>query len=203
MKKIALVLSLVLIFLTGCSKAEKTDRLTVAVSIAPEKTFAEKVCGDKAEIITMIPAGASAEKYEMSPKEIATFNDSDIYFSIGVPAEKEGILPHINKNTILIDLTAPVADAYPDLKIGSERDPHIWLSPRRAVIMVKEIARQMAALDPKNADFYKNNAKSYINELKDLDLEIENKFKDKRRKTFFISHPSYGISGAYLTGKEH
>ncbi len=192
MKKIPLILSLILIFLTGCSDTQKSEQLTVAVSIAPEKTFVEKVVGDKAEIITMIPAGASAENYEMSPKEITAFNNSDIYFAIGVPAEKEGILPHINKSTVLADLTSPISQAYPDLKIGSERDPHIWLSPRRVIIMVEEIALQMADLDPENALFYSDNAKAYIKELKALDLELANKFRDKRRKTFFISHPSYG-----------
>lgn len=193
MKRTVFILVLtVILTLSGCKKQVSDSGITVAVSIAPQQTFVEKVCGEKVSVITMIPAGASAESYEMTSKEIAKFSKSDIYFSIGVPSEENGILPHISKETKLVDLSVPVSNAYPDLNIGNERDPHIWLSPKRVIVMIEKIRDEMSALDPENADFYKNNAEDYIKELQNIDNEIVDIFKDKTKKVFYISHPSYG-----------
>ena len=48
MKKLAIVLLLILI-LSGCAPKKDNSKLTVAVSIEPQKTFVEKVSGDKAQ----------------------------------------------------------------------------------------------------------------------------------------------------------
>ncbi len=197
MKKTALILCLILIFvLSACSDIKKNDKLTVAVSIPPQAHFVKAVCKDKAEVITLIPAGASAESYEMSPKEITAFNQSDIYFSIGVPAEKNGILTHTNKNTKLFDLTLSVDEKLPIVKIGDERDPHIWLSPKRVMLMIEEIEQQLSNIDPENSEFYKTNAENYINKLINLDKQIQKLFTEKKEKVFYISHPSYGYLAA-------
>ncbi len=193
MKKTELIICILfLLTLCGCKNDTKTNKITVSVSIPPQVEFVKAVCGDEAEINVMITAGASAEKYEPVPKDIAALNDSDIYFSIGVPAEENGILLHIPDSVKLIDLTTPVSEKYTDRKIGSERDPHIWLSPKRVVVMVEEIAKQMAVLDPENAPTYSSNADTYINKLNKAETEIAHIFRNKKLKVFYISHPSYG-----------
>lgn len=195
MKKIlSLVIVLILISgLTACNAAtEKSDKITVAVSIAPQSTFVERVCGDKMKIVTMIPAGASAESYELTPKEITAFADSELYFSIGVPAEESGILPNVSKSTKVIYLASTVNQAYPDLESHGERDPHIWLSPKRVKIMVKTIAEELSAIDSENSEFYNKNADSYIKELEQLDTEIKKIFNNKKEKAFFVFHPAFG-----------
>ena len=58
--------------------------------------------------------------------------------------------------------------------------------------MVEEIEKQLSALDPVNSQFYKDNADAYIKELISLDNEIQMLFRDKKKKVFYISHPSYG-----------
>ncbi len=192
MKKSILALVLILIFaFSGCKESENSNTIKLAVSISPVATFVKNVCGNKADIITMIPAGASAEAYEMSPKEIAIFSQSAVFFSVGVPAEENGILPHIAKTTKIVDLASSVNSVYPDLKIGSERDPHIWLSPKRAIIMVEEICNEMCVSDPENSKFYRKNASDYLEKLENVNKQITNMFKDKRRKVFYISHPSF------------
>lgn len=192
MKKTLFAIVFILIFtLSACKQNPDNNTLKLSVSISPIATFVKNVCGDNAEVITMIPAGASAETYEMSPKEIATFSQSAVFFSVGVPAEENGILPHIAKSTKVIDLASSVSAVYPDLKIGNERDPHIWLSPKRAIIMVEEICNELCVLDPQNSENYRKNAADYIEKLQNTDNQILNTFKDKRRKVFYISHPSF------------
>jgi len=196
MKKLFLIMTIIsmLFCFTACDDKESENKLTVAVSIAPQEEFLKRVCGDKVNVITQIPAGASAENYQLSPREIADLANADIYFSIGVPAEENGILPNVSKNTEVVNLATIVSNEYEDLKIGNSRDPHIWLSVKRVKLMITAIADKMSALDPENAKFYMNNADDYKSELDRLYLYSAEKLKNCINKSFFVFHPAF----AYL-----
>lgn len=64
------------------------ERLSVFVSILPQKTFVQKVGGDRVEIGVMVRPGASPATYEPRPRQMMALADTDIYFSIGVPFER-------------------------------------------------------------------------------------------------------------------
>ncbi len=53
-----------------------------------------------------------------------------------------------------------------------EFDPHTWLSPRNAIIMVGNIRDALVAADAANADVYTANAAAYIAQLEALDAEV-------------------------------
>jgi len=53
-----------------------------------------------------------------------------------------------------------------------EYDEHVWLSLRNAEILCTEIEQNLAEIDPKNADIYKNNLNSYIEKLDNLDSDF-------------------------------
>ena len=177
--------------LTACSDGGE-DKLTVAVSVVPQSTFVNAVGGDLVNVVTMIPPGKSPENYEPSPKLMAEFSEADVFFSIGVPSESAYILPIISKNTELVDLASATDSIYPPVKINESRDPHSWLSPKRAVEMVKVIAAVLAEKDPENRHIYQENAEKYIGELRKLDKEISSALEGVSSKSFIVYHPAFG-----------
>lgn len=187
--------AVILTAFAGCgteNKTESTDKPIVAVSIVPEKTFAQKVCGDHAEIVSIIPPGMSPENYEPTPKEIQKISDAKIYFSIGVPTEETNILPSISEDTVKVSLNEVVAQKYSELKLGESRDPHIWLSPKRVIMMVETIRDEMIKLDPDNKADYEKNAENYINELKGVDEDISSALEGVTNRKFIVFHPAFG-----------
>ncbi len=164
----------------------------VAVSIVPEEAFVNAVCGDLAEAVVMVPPGFSPESYEPTPKEMVKFSNAKIYFSIGVPVEETAVLPALGANTKLVSLDKAAAAEYAELMIDGGRDPHIWLSPKRAIIMVQTISDEMCLLDPDNADIYKTNAASYIEKLRAADLEIKQILEGASQRAFIVFHPAFG-----------
>jgi zinc transport system substrate-binding protein len=167
-------------------------RLIVAVSIIPEKTFVEAVCGDIVSVITMIPSGSSPETYEPSPKEMIGFSKALIYFAIGVPVEKESILQQTGDMKVIY-LQDDVAAVYPDRMFAAgERDQHIWLSPKRAKVMIASIAREMSLLDEAHADTYTKNANAYIALLDELDSQISSALEGIKNRKFIVYHPAFG-----------
>ncbi|QEK11226.1 ABC transporter substrate-binding protein [Crassaminicella thermophila] len=193
-----LLVSFIFFSFIGCSKdVTKIDKkIKVAVSIVPQKTFVEAVGGDLVEVVTMIPPGNSPENYAPSPRELQILSESSIYFTIGVPAEKANILPKIsdiNENIQMVSLEEEVSKVYKDREFApGKRDPHIWLSPKRAKLMVEIIKNELSEIDPLNKEVYEKNSKAYIEKLNRLDKEIKLSIEKLPKKAFIVYHPAFG-----------
>lgn len=206
-KLIKVVLSLTIIIssflLTSCNKSKTSStyeldntKPTVAVSIVPEETFVRAVSGNLVNIVTMIPPGESPENFEPTPDLLQKFSNSKIYFSINVPTEINSIIPKVNdfnKDVKIVNLANEVKKAYPEREFSpGNRDPHIWLSPKRAQVMINIIKTELSILDPTNKDIYTENAKKYIKKIDSLDLEIKNSLKHIKNKSIIVYHPAFG-----------
>ena len=120
------------------------------------------------------------------------FSKALVYFSIGVPTEEANILPSTGDIKV-VSLQDEVAAVYPDRTFESgERDPHIWLSPKRAKVMVEVIAREMGELDAVNREVYNENAAAYIEQLDALDTQISSALLGVQDKKFIVYHPAFG-----------
>ena len=64
-------------------------------------------------------------------------------------------------------------------------DPHIWTSPKNAMIMVNNILGALCEVDPENADYYKDNANAYLAELEELDHELKDVVANAKRDTIY------------------
>ena len=71
-------------------------------------------------------------------------------------------------------------------------DPHVWLSPKRVIVMVETIAESLAAIDEDNREVYEENAAEYIAKLETLDSEIQEIVSGLENKSFLIYHAAYG-----------
>ncbi|MFZ5973792.1 MAG: metal ABC transporter solute-binding protein, Zn/Mn family [Bacillota bacterium] len=199
-KKAVLLLVAGLLLLTGCSVNPSADtgkggKITVAVTIIPEKTFVQAVCGDLVNIVSMVPPGSSPENYEPTAAQMEDFSNASVYFAIGMPIEDTYILPRAGDITGMktVKLQDEVSAVYPDRELApGERDPHIWLSPKRAKVMVAVIAREMGSLDAANKETYNANAKKYMAELDALDSEIKTTLAGVKNKKFIVFHPAFG-----------
>ena len=70
-----------------------------------------------------------------------------------------------------------------------EHDPHIWLDPQNAKVMVKLITKELSELDLKNAPTYKKNSEKA---LSDLDKLIKKVKKDTNKDLRFVAfHDAY------------
>ncbi len=201
MKKIVMVLLLIsCVVFSGCanqsiSKSKET-RLQVAVSIVPQATFVKAVAGDLVDVVTMIPPGKSPGNYAPTPQEMEKFSKSSLYFAIGVPAENANIIPksaELNKSLKVIKMNDEVKKVYPEREFSpGNRDPHIWLSPKRAQVMIDIIAKELSKIDPENKSVYEKNAKDYIAKLDKLDRHIKSSLATLPNKTFIVYHPAFG-----------
>ena len=70
-----------------------------------------------------------------------------------------------------------------------EHDPHVWLDPMNAKVIIKEIENQLVKLDPDNSSKYKANSKKAQSELDNLTKNIKKDLKGNLR--FVVFHDAY------------
>ena len=70
-------------------------------------------------------------------------------------------------------------------------DPHIWLDPENAVIMIRIITATLATHDPAHAVAYKANATAAIAAISKTQSEIAASLAPVRDKPFVVFHDSY------------
>jgi len=74
---------------------------------------------------------------------------------------------------------------------GVSADPHIWLDPENAKLMVKAIAETLDKADPNNAGAYDANALKTLAKLDELESEIKTQLAPVTQKRFIVFHDAY------------
>ena len=70
-----------------------------------------------------------------------------------------------------------------------EHDPHVWLDPMNAKVIVKEITKQLVQLDSKNSAAYKANSKKALADIDMLTKAIKKDLNKDLR--FVVFHDAY------------
>lgn len=202
MKQVGVIVRLVLglmMFLTGCSQqaqpigtAPQEQKISVVVSILPQKTFVEKIGGEHVNVSVMIPPGASPATYAPTPQQLKEAAQAQLYMMVGSPLPFE--------NTWM----PKIKDVNPDMKIVNSaegikilgNDPHIWLSPARVKVQVENIYQALVDMDPDYQAVYQKNKEQFIAELEGLNQQITAELAVVENKKFMIFHPSWGYFAA-------
>jgi zinc transport system substrate-binding protein len=70
-------------------------------------------------------------------------------------------------------------------------DPHVWLDPQRAQLIVRAIAEELGRVDSAHALAYRERGTALEKELGVLDKEVEEKTKAFKRRGFVTFHGSF------------
>jgi zinc transport system substrate-binding protein len=85
---VVVLLAVLIVAVQPSVAAHAASSVSAVVSIAPQRTFVEKIAGERVGVQVMVAPGASPATYEPSPRQMAGLADADVYFAIGVPYER-------------------------------------------------------------------------------------------------------------------
>jgi len=197
-------------------KADKDvseEKISVVVSILPQAEFVERVGEDKVKVTVMVPPGASPHTYEPTRGQLEEISKAKIYAKVGSGIEFELVwmdkIIKMNGEMLVVDCARrvkfiEVSYKYEEVVVYYEYnesdkaqsdlkgiDPHIWLSPANAKIMVENIYEGLIEVDPQSKEYYKKNLESYLLELDKVDDEIIQTFSGKKNKKIMVFHPTW------------
>jgi zinc transport system substrate-binding protein len=74
----------------------------------------------------------------------------------------------------------------------STPDPHIWLDPLLALHQAEKILQALVAVDPANADYYKENYENFKEQIESLHKAYVDGLRQVVRREFIVTHRSFG-----------
>ncbi len=207
----------------SCSESDGNGRPGVVVTILPQKEFVRQVARDKVDITVMVQPGASPHTYEPTPSQMMAVAQADVYLKVGSGVEFElawmDKLISQNRDMLVVDCSDGIhlieisanheheeeSHEYENNHESDDHhhpegmDPHIWMSPKNAMMMVQNICEGLVQVDPENQSYYESNRDSYIAELTKLDQEMESGLANATNRVFMVYHPAFG----YLAHEYH
>ncbi|MGV3145297.1 metal ABC transporter solute-binding protein, Zn/Mn family [Streptococcus parasuis] len=224
MKKVGLLfvsISALLLGACGNSTASEDGKLNIVTTFYPVYEFTKQVAGDEANVDLLVKAGTEVHDYEPSAKDIARIQEADAFVYENENMETwvhdvEKSLDTTKVNVISATegmLLLPGGEEEHEGHDHSEEghshayDPHVWLSPARAITLVETIRDSLVAKYPEKKDTFEINAAAYIEKLDALDAKYSEVLSAAKQKYFVTQHTAfaylaldYGLKQVSITG---
>lgn len=144
-------------------------RVTYTVTIEPQKFFLERIGQSKIKVKT-IYEGVNFTK-SLPHVHFRKFAYSDVYFTIGLPAEEEYAkeLLGFNSDIKVIDTSINVERLYYDGKVN----PYFWLDPLKVKEIIDIMLKTLIEKDPSNKEYFESNYQALLIELDKIFLRLK------------------------------
>ncbi len=160
--------------------------------------FVQRIAGDAVELAVLVGPDGDPHVFEPTPNDAVALARANLVFENGLQFEAwlDDLFTAAASQATRVDVSQGVdvlAFAGHDQDHEDEHmheneneqengaghdhehgefDPHIWLSPLNAIVMVENMRAALAAADPANADLFNANAAAFTEELQQLDAEL-------------------------------
>jgi putative adhesion protein len=195
------ILFLLFPFFLGSCRDVVDHRPIVTVSIEPLRYFVEAIGGDRFQVNTLVPAGASPETYELTPQQVVQTTDSRAYFCVGTLGFEQERLRKLTENApnLLVVNSSDSIVLLEDNHVHDQQHQHIegidlhtWLSTTSGKQIARNVLRGLCQVDSANAAFYQQRHDSLVQHIDSLDGEIRQILRPLVHRTFMIYHPALG-----------
>lgn len=189
----AFFLASTLAFLPSAGAAEP---LRVLTSFLPMEIFTRNVVGDTPGVTveSMLPASLGCpHDYALTPGDMKKIASADLFVANGLGMEEflGGPVRRANPKIRIVETARTVLP----LRGGNGRgdvNPHTWVSPRNAILQVREIEKALSAARPAGAGSFRRNADAYVSRLSALAAEFDAAAKMFRRRNIVTFHNVFG-----------
>ena len=200
MKRICILLisAILTLTLTACTAQRDSGKLKIVTTIFPQYDFTSRIAGNRAEVTMLLPFGSESHTYDPSIKDMTAVSNADIFIYTGKQMEMWAATLLENaegENTRVLDLSTGITllDGTSDhIHHGEESDhthdydPHIWTSPKNAILMANAILEALCEIDPEGREYYTENAESLKKDLADLDKKLTELSENHGGKTVYF-----------------
>ncbi len=197
MKKFSLLLlfTLLLGLFSGCQKEEDCQ---IAATTLPVYEFTSVLCeGTDLKVCQIVTQNVSClHDYTLQSSQMRHIEAAETIVISGAGLEDFLSDALETKKSVIdasanIDLLCPQEQHDHSHDHSHEQDPHIWLSPRNAIIMAENICTGLTAQYPEYADIISKNLHSLIKELEALQAYGETTLSDLSCRELITFHDGF------------
>jgi zinc transport system substrate-binding protein/manganese/iron transport system substrate-binding protein len=190
-------LAAVLLAVAGSSTGAGGEPVKVAATIFPLYDIARSVAGSVAEVVLVLPPGASPHTFEPTPASVRALSGAQVLFVIGHGlddwaarlAHGAGV-PHVVR-----------VDAGMTLRRTNDTgrgrvDPHYWLSAENAKTIARTVAAELARRAPSRRAEIERSLATYLARLDAADIEVRELLADLPSRKIATFHEAFGYFAA-------
>ncbi len=196
---------------SGCAAPAEKHGVSAVATFFPLYEAARYVGGDNVTVSSVVPNGVEPHDYDPTPSQIAGMGTADVFIENGVGFDGlEGKLSGgFGNSTVVVNASRGVGLLGGGQDNGSSlaTDPHIWLSPRRMMIIADSIKAGFDQADPAHAGAYDANAADFKSKLSQLDSDYRAGLAHCGKDTILTTHDAfgylasdYGFKQIYISG---
>ncbi len=185
------------------SQAQADSKVSpkVVVSIAPIYSLVMGVMEGVGEPLLLMQSTASPHHFSLRPSHMKALSGAQLVIRIGEDFERflNRPLSHFKKNRRLLNIIE-----LPDLKLlpyrdsdhakhhhAQSMDPHLWLDPDNAQVIVKAIVALLSEIDVVNKRVYQTNGQRMLQALQALDEHLTVVLNDINDQPYLVLHDAY------------
>ncbi len=154
---------------------DQNEKKTVLSTFTVISDMVQEVGGDRIDSISLTKPGVEIHGYEPTPGDLVRASKADIIFDNGLNLEVwasklYASIPDVRHVTLSEGVT-PIS-----ISEGLYKDkpnPHVWMSPKQALIYVENIRKALGELSPEDAIYFDERAKIYSDKIKALDVRLK------------------------------
>lgn len=207
----------------GCGEQQNSAPLTSTsgagtkpvfiATIPPLAGILRGIAGERAEVETLLPPGASPHSYSPSPSEmVRSSRATGIFYAHD---DLDGwILPEDNESPACaifamvpeaarLGLPEEVVTPENEIEEAHEHehehhhhhgsgapDPHFWTDPHTVGLILPELLGRLFEIDPDGAEIYRANSAAFATQLETLDAELAQSLAPLKGRAVIAFHPS-------------
>ena len=188
----SLAVVFIVLTLAFAPSAGAAEPLRVLTSFLPMEIFTRNVVGDTPGVIvvSMLPASMGCpHDYALTPGDMRKIASADLFVANGFGMEEFLGEPvrRANPKIRIVETARTVLPIHGGHGHG-DVNPHTWVSPRNAILQVREIEMALSAARPPGAASFRRNADAYVSRLSALAAEFDAAAKVFRRRNIVTFH---------------
>ncbi len=188
----------------GGASQSGTAKPFVAVSILPLQYFAQRVGGDRIQVLVLVGPGQSPHSYEPTPRQMASLGQAVAWFTTEVEFENSlipkirGLYPKLRIVDTADGVPTRALESHNDGESGdghkdeSGRDPHIWLGKTGALRQAAAMRDALSQIDPQGATIYHKNYEAFAQDVETAFAALSKDLAPLKGRPVFVYHPAFG-----------
>lgn len=198
---LAFVLTVGLI--NGCGRSETRairdgqGRIPVVATYSILADWVKQIGGEQVVVATLVPAEGDPHTFEPTPQDGMALTKAMLIFENGLHFETwlDDLYQASGSQARRIAVARSITPRKQYCAChGTDEDPHVFHSVKNAIIMVQDIAAELAITAPEFAETFHRRAADYVAQLQVLDSEIRRLVESvpANQRMLVTTHNSFG-----------
>jgi len=195
----------------------RDEPIKVLATLPVLKDLVQEIGRDRVTVTSVLSGLENAHTYTPKPADLLAIQDARMLVRVGLGLEVwlDALIEHANNPRLLTITTSVGVPVLKNQVITAPSDdphamgdPHIWLDPENAKLMVRHISEGLIKIDPAHKNEYLRNQARYIQDLDQTQRRLRMKLKPiQNRKiithqaawSYFARRFGFAIRGSIIS----